>query len=576
MFCGESEIGLPPSRGLTLKARTMKHVRKFFSGGMVVVLISGVSAGCAGNGLKGMFSRDETSGYKTLEELEAERVAKEASDEEGGSRFASWLPFGKSDAERAEEVASSSAEDLEDEKQVSSLWRNPFRRQETVESDPFLSKESPEAEIVGDKSKTAAVEASASRGKEKEEVAGNLKKESPKDAPVKTASSTAAADKPEQDDELVDRFEKHFVQKTATPGDDEEQAAPLIASSKDVKKAAAKASGKETRPSDARGEDQLLEFEKLITEKKALATQKKNSAKAAVHDAADDFADSLLAEGAADEKASAESGEEERSEKSVADGAVDSFDSLLASADSERLEKAGPSKSRARTVKPVVAQDIEVADQEGLFGPDVKSAANREESFDADVANNAWPSPSTRADRFAWPDPKTGTQTARNAAARTITKSDEDQFASMFSDARDQETPPAATLPDSPEAGAWPSASNARPAGISRRGKMNNVSAVSSGRIVAGHAPVAATSPLEPVTPVVIRTSSESQVAQADQFADSEHETVSALAVDVPTVGRGLTIRMLVLLVGGIIVVALLFAPSRKKPIHANQMPIQG
>ena len=561
----------------------MKHVRKFFSGGMVVVLISGVSAGCAGNGLKGMFSRDETSGYKTLEELEAERVAKEASDEEGGSRFASWLPFGKSDAERAEEVASSSAEDLEDEKQVSSLWRNPFRRQETVESDPFLSKESPEEEIVADKPKTAAVKASASLGKEKEEVSDNLKKESPKQAAVKTASSTAAADKPEQDDELVDRFEKHFVQKTATPGDDAEQATPLIASSKDVKKAAAKASGKETRPSDARGEDQLLEFEKLITEKKALATQKKNSAKAAVHDAADDFADSLRAEGAADEQASAESGEEERAEKSVADGAVDSFDSLLASADSERLEKAGPSKSRARTVKPEVAQDIEVADQdievadqEGLFGPDVKSAANREESFDADVANNAWPSPSTGADRFAWPDPKTGTQTARNAAARTITKSDEDQFASMFSEARDQETPPAATLPDSPEARAWSSASNARPAGISRRGKMNNVRAVSSGRIVAGHAPVAATSPLAPVTPVVIRTNSESQVAEADQLADSEQESVSALAVDVPTVGRGLTIRMLVLLVGGIIVVALLFAPARKKPIHANQMPIQG
>jgi hypothetical protein len=105
---------------------------------------------------------------------------------------------------------------------------------------------------------------------------------------------------------------------------------------------------------------------------------------------------------------------------------------------------------------------------------------------------------------------------------------------------------------------------------------MNNVRAVSSGSIVAGHAPVAATSPLEPVTPVVIRTSSESQVAEADQLADSEHESVSAMAVDVPTVGRGLTIRMLVLLVGGIIVVALLFAPARKKPIHANQMPIQG
>jgi hypothetical protein len=30
------------------------------------------------------------------------------------------------------------------------------------------------------------------------------------------------------------------------------------------------------------------------------------------------------------------------------------------------------------------------------------------------------------------------------------------------------------------------------------------------------------------------------------------------------------------MLLGGIIVVALLFAPGRKKPIHATQLPVQG
>ena len=216
----------------------MTRVRKFFSGSMVVVLISGVSAGCAGNGLKGMFSRNETSGYKTLEELEAERVEKEASAESEGSRFASWLPFGKTQAEPAEELASSSVEDIEEETQDSSLWRNPFRRQKTVESDPFLSKESPEEQEVADKPSSSTSRSIAARGNVKEKAAAEIAKGEPSDSSVRTVSNTASAEKPKPDDEVVERFEKHFVEKTTKAVDEAEQAAPLMTSSKDLKKPA--------------------------------------------------------------------------------------------------------------------------------------------------------------------------------------------------------------------------------------------------------------------------------------------------------------------------------------------------
>ena len=551
----------------------MTHARKFFSGSMAVVLISSVSAGCAGNGLKGMFSRNETSGYKTLEELEAERIAKEASAEEGAPRFASWLPFGKSSPNPSEDVAANSTEDSDEEKQVSSLWRNPFRRQETADSDPFLSKESPsEAVVAADKPATAAVKASASRGLEKKDVSADIAKDGTKEASVKAASHTAPTEQTEPDDELVDRFEKHFVQKNAKPANEIEEADPLITASKDPKKAAAKAARRESRPSDTSGDDQLLEFEKLLAEKKASAAQKKNSAKAVVQGAADEFADGVLAIDAAAAKAAAA----EPSVEAVSDKTVDSFDSLLAAADSERPETPRPSKARTRTVKPVVAQDIEVADQEGLFGPVPNSSVHRGDDGEEAVPGTEWASQSPKTGGFAWPDAKTGTRGASKAAARTVTKSDEDQFASMFSDARRQETPPAATLPDDPETGVWSSAPTPRPVGAMSSGKKGAVRAVSSGRTIAGDSPIENASALAPVSPTLTGTTSESQVVAAGHSVESENSSEDSSTSGQSTMGSGLTIRMLVLLVGGIIVVALLFAPARKKPIHANQLPAQG
>ena len=73
----------------------------YLSGTSIVCLML---AGCAGGGLKNMFSRDDTAGYQTLEEIEAEEAGKpldkteiaDATADEDKPRFASWLPFGAS------------------------------------------------------------------------------------------------------------------------------------------------------------------------------------------------------------------------------------------------------------------------------------------------------------------------------------------------------------------------------------------------------------------------------------------------------------------------------------------------
>ena len=45
----------------------MLHSSKFFIGGALLLI---TISGCAGNGLRNMFSSNESEGYKTLEELE--------------------------------------------------------------------------------------------------------------------------------------------------------------------------------------------------------------------------------------------------------------------------------------------------------------------------------------------------------------------------------------------------------------------------------------------------------------------------------------------------------------------------
>jgi hypothetical protein len=62
-------------------------------------------------------------------------------------------------------------------------------------------------------------------------------------------------------------------------------------------------------------------------------------------------------------------------------------------------------------------------------------------------------------------------------------------------------------------------------------------------------------------------------VAAAPVVVENAGGKAATQSVQLPS---AFSFRNIVLVIGGIIVAALLFAPGRKKPTEANQLPVQG
>jgi len=529
----------------------MTQTRKFVSSSMAVLLMT--SAGCAGNGLKGMFARNETAGYKTLEELEAKRENEGASTDGSKPRFASWLPFGKKTADESEVMAAADTPESEERTSTGSRWKNPFRRQEAVEADPFLTREAPEETVIAEKKKPAATKAELAS--DEKDLQTGLGKEPTKDKSVKTASAAEEA-KPVVDEEelLVEKFEKHFERnatKPATAEESAEDAAPLIAAGVAAKENAPKKAPNREPVAD----DQLLEFEKMLTEKKAAAAA---AAKA-------DFESMASAEPEAAEQESQDS------------NAVESFDSLLAEAGGTPKKKAASSRGRVASKQPVAVADVEVevADQEGLFGSPIGAENNAESSL-AGAADARSKSRTQTSEEIQWTEPKKTARLQRKPSRNN--DSTEEQFAAMFVDA---EAVPPASLPDTPDTGVWSSApafgQKSQPARRLRNNDAprNAVKTVSSGRALPADTVVPTAIPQEALfpTPSAIEPPSETGI---DNGQASDTLTASEVASVSPARDFSISLRTLVLLIGGIIVAALLFAPARKKPIPDRELPLHG
>lgn len=545
----------------------MTQTRKFVSSSMALLLMT--SVGCAGNGLKSMFARNETAGYKTLEELEAEQENEGASTDGSKPRFASWLPFGKKTADESEVMAAADTPESEERTSTGSRWKNPFRRQEAVEADPFLTRESPEETVVAEKKKPAATKAElASDEKDLQTGPG---KEPTKDKSVKTASAAEEA-KPvvDQEELLVEKFEKHFERnatKPATEEDSAEDAAPLIAAGGAAKKTAPKKAPKR----EAVADDQLLEFEKLLTEKKAASAAKADPK----NPFAEEPAAAENAEADFESVASAEAAEHEAEDSN----AVESFDSLLAEAGGTPKKKAASSRGRVASKQPVAVADVtvevevEVADQEGLFGSPTGAEKKTESNLaGATDARNTLRSKTT--DEIQWTEPKKTARIQRKPSRNN--DSTEEQFAAMFVDA---EAVPPASLPDTPDTGVWSSApafgQKSQPA---RRlpnndAPRNAVKIVSSGRALPADTVVPRAVPQEALfpTPPAVEPPSETGM---ENGRTSDSLTTAAVASGSPAMQFSISLRTLVLLIGGIIVAALLFAPARKKPIPDHELPL--
>ncbi len=571
----------------------MTQSRKIVASGLALCLFS--SFGCAGTGLRNMFSRNETEGYKSLAELEAEEAQREAKGKDAdsqGPRFASWLPFGKKATDDSEAVASNDSTEDSDETTKGGWWQNPFRKNEPVDSDPFLTQDQPEEKIAGkeksaDRKTREAIAAADSKGEK-----SSKEKVTDKEAPVKAVSKTSkkssaaddAAENEEKDEDslLVEKFEKHFQQNTAEAVDAVDDAEPLIVAGKTKANAKTEEATSEFEKSKTAttsvASDKLAELERLLAEKKTLSAKRIDAKKDDVVAKQDDAVAKKSAQ--ADEVSDAffEKISGNRDQVVQADR---SFDSLFGDASANAVTSNKPAATTASSNQTKSAPtstrkpgDMNVADADALFGlsPAVKSAkptspmASRE--FENRPKSGGWSGSEERGDGFGWTQSQLDSND-RSVTTEPVSNSREERFAAAFSAARNVEAAPTATLKDAPEPGGTFAAVHRPQRNLTDRDKAvsrkNPVRAVSATRELA-------------VTPTTSGGSTRDEfftkpaptpnaiAAAAPTVPESEDRSKSSAGLDVMPSSSG---RTWILLVCGIIVAALLFAPGRKKPIGA-------
>ena len=540
----------------------MAQSKKFVYGGVALLLIS--TSGCAGSGIRNMFSRNETAGYKTLEEVEAEKDEQESSlAESKGPRFAPWLPFGKKSAEETEIVAATDPDVAESEKETASKswWKNPFRRQETVESDPFLTVEE-SSESVASKAKSEAGSAPAVAGLE---AKATKPQQGPMGKNVKAVSSTTETVPTEDDELLVSKFEKNFQRETIEAAEGVEGAAPLIVAGKQTTAAAKNKAAKTADDVDSAADEKLQEFERLLSEKKTAAKQVHKETiltdeAASFEDTAEDFTAIMKDQQKSTRKTALGA-------KDQAGRAVDSFDNLLdESAEPAVARKSKSASRRPTTSKSKVTEDVNVADAEDLFGAQPGSGDTDSDRKTAQAKNGGWSSTSEVEKDLGWDKAKKSNPSQRADIAKKVIGSTVDQFAAMFAAARTAEPAPAATAPDTPESDAW--SPSPQPGGQSRAGAPIRMASSGRSLLSAPEKPAGLTQDSF-FTDVASTTTSAQQ-----QVAEQLVAPTASPAVVVPS--SGFRLRNVLLLIGGLIVVALLFAPGRKKSLQANQLPVQG
>ena len=167
--------------------------------------------------------------------------------------------------------------------------------------------------------------------------------------------------------------------------------------------------------------------------------------------------------------------------------------------------------------------------------------------------------------------------------ARKVIDTTVDQFAEMFSGARTPDGAPRATAPDSDE---WTAASQGKTGNGGRRGVP--VRTASNGRelgtaldtpaglredafFTGGNNP-----PLVTNLQAVPESEMNRALASAPAAPVVQENASGKAATQVVQLPSAFSFRNIVLVIGGIIVAALLFAPGRKKPTEANQLPVQG
>ena len=553
------------------KVLAMSHSRNLICGGLSLLLVS--SAGCAGKGLRNMFSRNETAGYSTLEDLEASEQgsAEETSAvvdadeaESTGPRFASWVPF-TGTHEHEEDVDDMATSDVsaKEGKAVTNgrWWQHPFRKNGPAKTDPFLMEESvPESLIAGI-----------------EEPAARTGVKPPDGKPVRTVSEKPAPVGGTPEDRLlVDKFEEHFKQNTADTVNSVEQAEPLIVAGK---KTSSPGTAETPSVREAAAEDKLADLERILTARKSPATRRHQRPSERAQIEAAELQQVSAGYDHAVESVHRSARQNSREGHGTASQAVHSFDNLLGAPTEKVATAAGRTTRKPETRSPQISQ-ISVAEAESLFGESVRGAVRRGKTAQAqkseDGNNSRRSMISGNGEGFRWAQSPLETIEAQGTGrAKHSMQSTMDQFAEMFHTRHAVDVVPPAVLRDPPESAFQPvdpSMANRHSASITMAASRAIRQASVARELPSGNSPASlsedsffsdegATNPSAPTssTPASgVSSSEESRVVAA---------TGSAIS---------LTSRNWLLLIGGIIVVALLFAPGRRKPVSENHSPVQG
>ena len=554
----------------------MSQYRNLASGGFVL-LLAATHVGCAGSGLKNMFTRNETDGYHSIDELEAED-RKLAADEEPrdkeespsiAARMTSWRPFSKPDTKMDEYAAYESGPSDMDSEEGPAKSSNPlsrvFAKRDSVDSDPFLETESASKKRPTSETFKAAPSREIAKldAKKKDQSAvenefattPEPKAAFDKDAKVPAIKATAKSDSTGTDAEdsvaLAKRFEQHFLLNSAGTVAKSEAAATGAESAEALQTKASKivaSADSKQRDVTSLAEKQIDAFDYLLgsdsSNRERISASKSKPA-----------AESLKAARRRDVV-------DETTANSLA-----AFDSLVGS-ETNNIKR--PVIEAAHAVTQAVqhksaAVDINVADAEALFG----TAAARQNALEkrpatvktAQTSNNEG-----KDSEFHWNETRSpitvvengfeqaGTQGNSVSRLRSISSDDRNLFHNTAFGA-----PPAtAGNIDGDDCSIVETANSHMPMKTAFASHNQDVTTRSGGTRsnVVIH-PAAVESSLEEDVHFTA-----APVAPVSELKSTDHV---ASAASRPGLIQSLSVRNWMLLIGGIIVIALLFAPGWTK-----------
>lgn len=211
----------------------MSQQRQLVRGGLVLFLAA-THVGCAGSGVKNLFTRNETDGYHSIDELEAEErklAEAEESDYEDASpsiaaRITSWRPFSIPEASEEDAYAANESDtsdtDSQDRAKSSKLLGRAFAKRDSVDPDPFLETESVSTKRSVPPTSNAALNREIAELDETPAAVedefvitpdpkANSDKKAKAGANKAVAKSESTGTKSEDADALAKRFEQHFL-----------------------------------------------------------------------------------------------------------------------------------------------------------------------------------------------------------------------------------------------------------------------------------------------------------------------------------------------------------------------------